>query len=58
MSKYIVYTYQFAPLQTAPNHLFGDDDLLTPQQAMDHKQEIFGKLLSQENLSFSYIAVR
>lgn len=54
MSKYIVYTYQFAPLQTTSNNLFGEKDLLTPEQAMANKQEIFSKLLSQKDLLFSF----
>ena len=54
MSKYIVYTYQFAPLQTTPNKLFGENDLLTPEQAMANKQETFSKLLAGKDLSFSF----
>lgn len=54
MSKYIVYTYQFAPLQNFSNSLFEEENILTPEQAMARKQEIFNKLLSGVELSFSF----
>lgn len=54
MSKYIVYTYQFAPLQNFPSSLFEEENIQTPEQAMARKQEIFSKLLSEVELSFSF----
>ena len=54
MSKYIVYTYQFAPLQNFPSSLFEEENIQTPEQVMARKQEIFSKLLSGVELSFSF----
>ena len=52
MSKYIVYTYQFAPLQNFPSSLFEEENIQTPEQVMARKQEIFSKLLCGVELSF------
>lgn len=43
MSKYILYTYQFSPLQSQSTTLFRDtpQELFTPEQLMSQKQELF-----------------
>lgn len=53
MSKFIIYTYQFSPIQTSGIGLF-DDNRITVDELMAKKQEIFGAIIADSLLSFSF----
>lgn len=54
MSKYILYTYQFSPLQkkTESNMFESNKEVLTQDELMVQKQDIFGAFLGKHSLLF------
>lgn len=54
MSKYIIYTYQFSPVQSSAVGLFDDNRIATAEQLMEKKQDVFRAILEDSLLSFSY----
>lgn len=52
MSTFIVYTYQFSPIVDDMPSLFSDE--INPMVSMENKNDLFGELLSDENLIISY----
>ena len=60
MSKFIIYTYQFSPIQTSGIGLF-DDDRIPVDELMAKKQEIFGAIRRSSDLSqirYYHLALR
>lgn len=53
MSKFSIYTYQFSPIQTPGAGLF-DDERPPVDELMAKKQEIFGAIIADPSLSFSF----
>ncbi len=53
MSRYILYTYQFAPVQIRAN-LFDDLEHKSSEVLMQEKQMIFADVMTSDNLSFRY----
>lgn len=53
MSKFIIYTYQFSPIQHSGANLFGGDRFAA-EEIMSRKQDILGEIISDGLLSFDF----
>lgn len=51
MAKYIIYSYQFAPIRNNQRRLFSDGEI-SAEEAMDKKQDIFETFFEQDSLDF------